>query len=46
MTHLPFIVAAYAVFAVAVLYVSIDAALRLRHATRRLHAIDHRKAAP
>jgi hypothetical protein len=45
MTHLPFIAAAYAIFAAATLYMVADAAIRLRGATRKLRALDPRKPA-
>jgi heme exporter protein CcmD len=45
MNHLPFIAASYAIFAVATLYLAIETAWRLRATTKRLKALDHRKAA-
>jgi hypothetical protein len=46
MTHLPYILASYGIFVVAVLVVAIAAGLRLGGTTRRLRALDSRKNAP
>jgi uncharacterized integral membrane protein len=46
MTHLPFIVASYGIFVAVALIMAIDGGMRLRSATRRLDALDRRKAAP
>ena len=45
MNHLPYIAGAYAIFAAVSLYLTAEAATRLRTTTRRLAALDHRKAA-
>jgi hypothetical protein len=42
MTHLPYIVASYALFVVVALALAITASLRLSRATRRLRAVDPR----
>jgi hypothetical protein len=44
MNHLPYIAASYAIFAAATLYLAFGAGFRLRTTTRRLAALDHRKA--
>ncbi len=46
MNHLPYIAGAYAIFAGVTVYLAGGAAARLRLATRRLAALDHRKAVP
>ncbi len=46
MNHLPYIAGAYAVFALATLYLAAGAAARLRMTTRRLAALDQRRAPP
>ena len=45
MNHLSYIAASYAIFAAATLYLAASAAARLRMTTRRLAALDRRKAA-
>ncbi len=40
--HLPYIAAAYGLFALATLYFAVGARLRLAHAARRLRAADPR----
>jgi hypothetical protein len=42
MNHLPFIAGSYAVFLAAAILLSVNAALRLRHTTARLRAVDPR----
>jgi ABC-type sulfate transport system permease component len=42
MTHLPYILAAYALFAVVVAVLAVGAGLRLRQARTRLKAVDPR----
>jgi hypothetical protein len=42
MTHLPYILAAYALFAVVVVGLAVGAGVRLRQATARLRAVDKR----
>jgi heme exporter protein CcmD len=44
MNHLPYIAASYGIFGLAVLYLALETAFRLRSTTRRLKALDHRKA--
>jgi hypothetical protein len=44
MTHLPYILASYGIFVVAVLAVAIAASLRLASTTNRLRALDTRKS--
>jgi uncharacterized integral membrane protein len=46
MTHLPFIVASYGIFLAVALLMAVTGMMRLRTATRRLDALDRRKAAP
>ena len=46
MNHLPYIAASYAIFAVVAVYLAASSGARLRTTTRRLAALDHRKAAP
>ena len=46
MTHLPFIVASYGIFLAVTLLLAIEAAFRLRHAARRLEALDRRRPMP
>jgi hypothetical protein len=43
MTHLPYILASYGIFMVAVLAVAFTTRLRLGSTTRRLRALDNRK---
>ncbi len=45
MNHLAYIASAYAIFASVTLYLAAGAAARLRTTTRRLAALDRRKAA-
>ena len=45
MTHLPFIVASYAIFLTGAIGLSVDAALRLGRARARLHVLDTRAGA-
>ncbi len=42
MTHLPYIVASYAIFAVLAVGFAVDAALRMARARRKLAAVDPR----
>jgi len=42
MTHLPYILAAYAVFAVIAVVLVVGAQFRLRRASKRLRAVDPR----
>ncbi|HTZ71358.1 MAG TPA: heme exporter protein CcmD [Acetobacteraceae bacterium] len=42
MTHLPYILGSYAAFAVIALWLALSASFRLRHARRRLNAVDPR----
>jgi HAMP domain-containing protein len=42
MTHLPYIIASYAAFAVVAVVLAVGASLRLGRATRRLRAVDPR----
>ena len=44
MNHLTYIAASYAIFGAATLYLALETALRLRSTTKRLKALDHRKA--
>lgn len=44
MNHLTYIAASYVIFGAATLYLTFEAAFRLRTTTRRLKALDHRKA--
>jgi hypothetical protein len=45
MTHLPYIIASYAVFAIVALVLAVTASLRLGRAEKRLRAVDPRAAA-
>ncbi len=42
MTHLPYVLASYAVFAVVAVVLAVGAGARLRSATKRLRAVDPR----
>ncbi len=42
MTHLPYIMASYALFAIVAVALSLNASLRLSGTTRRLRAVDPR----
>jgi uncharacterized protein with von Willebrand factor type A (vWA) domain len=42
MTHLPYIIASYALFVVVAVVLAVSASLRLGRATRRLRAVDPR----
>jgi hypothetical protein len=44
LTHLPYILASYSIFAVLAAWLAVGAAMRLRHALARLRAVDPRAA--